>query len=81
MLKKIINISCKEATMLALKKEANDISVLENFKLGLHFSICNGCQRFASQSKLIGDNAKNSSVYIAAVMDAQRKNNIKKMLV
>ncbi|MFN0083434.1 MAG: hypothetical protein ACKVOM_13070 [Ferruginibacter sp.] len=81
MLKEIINISCKEATMLALKKEENEISGLENFKLQLHFFICNGCKRFASQSKLIGDNAKNSTVYMTTAMDAQRKNDIKKMLV
>ena len=75
-----MNISCRKATMLTIKKEANETSVFENMKLSLHFSICDGCKRFASQSKLIGENAQHLDKHTDVVMAVQKKIAIKKML-
>ncbi len=57
------------------------ILFFENVKLKVYFLICNGCKGFAAQSKLIGENAKNSDRYINAAMVLEKKNNILKMMI
>ncbi len=57
------------------------ILFFENVKFKVHFSICNGCKRFAAQSKLVGENAKNSNRYINAALALEKKNNILKMMI
>jgi hypothetical protein len=57
------------------------ILFFENVKFKVHFSICNSCKRFAAQSTLIGENAKNANRYINAAMVLEKKNNILKMMI
>ena len=80
MLKKLMNLTCFQATFLTSKKEAKQTSILENIKLILHQSICSGCKRFAAQSKIIGDNAKNATDFDEAKLSDKQKVIIKELL-
>ena len=80
MLKKLMNITCLQATLLTSKKEAHQTSFLENIKLALHQSICTGCKRFAMQSKFIADNAKNAADFNEKKLSQQKKIIIKKLM-
>jgi hypothetical protein len=80
MLKKLMNITCLQATLLTSKKEAGQNSFMENVKLALHHSICTGCKRFALQSKFITDNAKNSADFNEEKLSPQKKIIIKDLM-
>ena len=80
MLKKIMNISCLQATFLSSKKEAGQTTFVENIKLSLHFSICTGCKMFASQSKIISKNAKNASEFSEETLSLEKKKSIKELM-
>ena len=80
MIKKLMNITCQQATFLTSKKEARQISVVENIKLALHFSICEGCKSFASQTKFIGMNAKHAGSFTEAKLSLQKKMIIKELM-
>lgn len=80
MLKKLMNITCLQATLLNSKKEAEQTSFMENIKLALHHSICTGCKIFALQSKFIANNAKNAADFNAAKLSPQKKIVIKELM-
>lgn len=80
MLKKLMNITCHQATLLTSKKEAGQTTFIENIKLNIHFSICNGCKRFAKQSQFIADNAKNAADFNTETLSQQKKIIIKEMM-
>ncbi len=80
MLKKLMNITCLQATLLSSKKEAGQTSFMENIKLTLHYSICTGCKRFAKQSKFISENARNSADFNDDKLSPQRKIIIKQLM-
>jgi hypothetical protein len=80
MLKKLMNITCLQATLLTSKKEARQTSFMENIKLTIHYSICQGCKRFAEQSKFIGKNARNSAEFNEEKLSPQKKIIIKELI-
>ncbi len=80
MLKKIFELSCKQATFLASKKEAGKTSFFENLKLKLHYKICTGCKLFDEQTTLIGKNAKHTHKYTDSEMSAEKKQKIKELM-
>ena len=45
--------NCKQATLLALKKEEGKISIAERVKLFYHLSYCSYCRNFVKQSSII----------------------------
>jgi hypothetical protein len=45
--------NCKEATLLSLKKEVGEISLIERARLNYHLWYCSYCRRFAHQSSII----------------------------
>ena len=51
-LKNIIH-NCKQATLLSLKKEEQQLSFKEHFQLGIHLLFCDACKQFIKQSQLI----------------------------
>lgn len=51
-------LDCKQATLLALKKEAGTISLPERAKLFYHLLYCVYCRRFVKQSAIINDIGK-----------------------
>ncbi len=53
MKKNFINISCKEATQLILKKEEGKLSIGQRVQLSLHLLICDLCKSFNLQNKWI----------------------------
>lgn len=57
-------ISCKEATMLTLKKEEGKLSLIERLKLKLHLGMCKFCTLFSIQSKYLSDHAKHMDEHI-----------------
>lgn len=50
--------NCKQATMLALKKEEKRISVFERILLACHLLYCDPCKRFIKQSEIINEAGK-----------------------
>lgn len=46
-------LNCKQATILALKKEEGKISISERIKLSYHLLYCRFCRRFVKQSSVI----------------------------
>lgn len=50
--------NCKQATMLALKKEENKISLFERTKLAYHLHYCDPCKKFIKQSAIINEAGK-----------------------
>ncbi|MEO5999657.1 MAG: hypothetical protein ABIN89_22870 [Chitinophagaceae bacterium] len=55
--------NCKQATMLALKKEENKISLFERMKLAYHLHYCDPCKRFIKQSEIINNAGKKFNDY------------------
>lgn len=50
-------ISCKEATLLSLKKEEGKLSIIERLKLRMHLNMCKVCEFFSLQTKFITKHA------------------------
>ena len=75
-----MNITCLQATLLISKKEAGQTSVLENIKLAIHFSICNGCKSFSKQTRFITTNAKNAAKFNNEKLSPEKKTIIKELL-
>ena len=50
-------LSCKEATMLASKKEEGKITLMERLKLAIHYAMCIYCKRFAQHTRIIAGKA------------------------
>ncbi|MDR6403554.1 hypothetical protein J2781_000458 [Chryseobacterium geocarposphaerae] len=58
MLKKIIHIiflPCSEATLLMEKRNAENISPKENWKLNLHLKICKWCRAYKEKLEILDD--------------------------
>ncbi|SEW32574.1 hypothetical protein SAMN05421841_2311 [Chryseobacterium wanjuense] len=58
MLKKLIHIiflPCSEATLLMEKRNADDISPKENWKLNLHLKICKWCRAYKEKLEILDD--------------------------
>ncbi len=74
-MKKLLNITCKEATLLLCKKEQNALSFFEMIKLRLHMGICSMCRLFEKQSLFIKINAKHEHIH--AILNKEVKEKIK----
>lgn len=48
---KRVVFNCRRATLLSLKKEQSEISVLERVELAYHLLYCDPCRRFLAQSR------------------------------
>ncbi len=81
MLKELLEISCKQATFLASKREAGKTSIFENVKLKLHNTICDSCRLFDKQTTLISKNAKHIHNHKHVAMRPERKQAIKDMIM
>lgn len=58
MLKKLIHIiflPCSEATLLMEKRNADNISPKENWKLNLHLKICKWCRAYKEKLEILDD--------------------------
>ncbi|WP_415326394.1 hypothetical protein [Chryseobacterium sp. MMS23-Vi53] len=58
MLKKLIHIiflPCSEATLLMEKRNADNISSRENWKLNLHLKICKWCRAYKQKLEILDD--------------------------
>ncbi|MCS3529516.1 hypothetical protein [Chryseobacterium sp. JUb7] len=58
MLKKLIHIiflPCSEATLLMEKRNAENISPRENWKLNLHLKICKWCRAYKEKLEILDD--------------------------
>lgn len=75
-----MNITCLQATLLTSKKEEGQTSLLENIKLSIHFSICNGCKSFAKQTRFITRNASDAAKHTNERLSPERKIIIKKLM-
>ena len=75
---KFLNISCKKATYLLSKKEANQLSWLEKIQLHGHLTICQLCRRFDEQSRIITQNAPNLSQFVDVHLSEASKEKMKK---
>ena len=67
----MLKTSCKKATYLVAKKEANQLSWLEKIKLRGHLAICSMCRKFELQSGFISRMAKHT--HIDATLPAEIK--------
>ena len=81
MFKKLMSITCEQATFLASKKEEHKTGFIENMQLKIHHSICDGCKLFAQQSGYIGDNAKRAAEFSDENLPEEKIEKIKKILV
>ena len=52
-----LNITCKQATLLALKQEDKKLGFLNKVALWYHLSICKACKFFKIQSAFISKQA------------------------
>ena len=75
-MKKLFNITCKNATYLISKKEDGKLGLLDRLKLHLHLGICNACKLFEKQSWFIKLNAQNSHEHITASLSTEAKEKI-----
>jgi len=58
MLRKLIHIiflPCSEATLLMEKRNAENISSKENWKLSLHLKICKWCRAYKQKLEILDD--------------------------
>ncbi len=58
MLKKLIHtifLPCSEATLLMEKRNAENISPKENWKLNLHLKICKWCRAYKEKLEILDD--------------------------
>jgi hypothetical protein len=65
MLKKLIHLiflPCSEATLLMEKRNADDISPKENWKLNLHLKICKWCRAYKQKLEILDDILKRKLV-------------------
>jgi hypothetical protein len=56
-MKKLLNITCKNATYLISIKEEGKLGFIDKMKLKMHLGICSACRIFAKQSWFIKLNA------------------------
>lgn len=70
---KFLNISCKKATYLVSKKEAQKLSWLEKVRLRGHMTICSLCRRFEAQTALIGRLAKQDHPEVTLSPESKEK--------
>ena len=75
-MKKLFNITCKNATYLISKKEDRKIGLMERIKLQLHLSICSACKLFENQSWFIKFNAQHSHEHTTASLSSEAKEKI-----
>jgi len=75
-----IIISCKKATYLLSKKEAQHLSFSEKVKLRLHLFVCSFCRLFEKQSKLICSNASHAHQHNNAELSPASKEKILQLL-
>lgn len=75
-----MNITCLQATLLTSKREEGQTSFLENIKLAIHFSICNGCKSFSKQTKFITKNAKAAARFNNEKLSPEKKIIIKELM-
>ena len=71
-------LNCKEATMLASKKQEGEITLIERIKLYYHNKMCIICKRFEQQIRIISRRAKETSSDVK--MPEQAKNEIKQAI-
>ncbi len=48
-----LNIKCKEATALVLKKESSSLPLQDRFRLWMHLIICSWCRLFVKQNRML----------------------------
>ncbi len=60
-------LSCEQATYLAAKEEAGNISDAEKRRLKMHMAICNPCKRYYHQSLALSQNIRD---YVKKVKDS-----------
>ncbi|MFC4263187.1 hypothetical protein ACFOWM_09885 [Ferruginibacter yonginensis] len=80
MIKKLLNISCKQATYYTCKKDEGSTTFMEQLKLYLHLAICKTCRLFVAQTKLIQNNACHLHQHHDATLNPQKKEAIKSIL-
>lgn len=51
----ILFLPCSQATLLMEKRNAQNISGKESFKLSLHLAICKWCRAYEEKLKLLDD--------------------------
>ena len=79
-MKKLFNITCKNATYLISKKEDRKIGLIDRLKLQMHLGICSACKLFENQSWFIKLNAKHSHEHITASLSSEAKEKIETAL-
>ena len=75
-MKKLMNISCKNATYFISQKEEGEIGFLNSIKLRIHLVICTACKLFAKQSWFIKINAKHNPEHLEAFLSNEAKQKI-----
>lgn len=75
-MKKLLNISCKRATFLISKKEADKTGFLDNIKLRIHLIICNACRLFEKQNWFIKLNAHYNHEHLDITLSNEAKQKI-----
>ncbi|MBK8746824.1 MAG: hypothetical protein IPM04_02890 [Saprospiraceae bacterium] len=81
MMKKLLHVSCKKATMLVCKKEDGQLLFGDQFRLRIHLSICTACRLFAEQNKIINKSLKNKSQHLEIKLPEEKKQQIKELLI
>ncbi|HKC69055.1 MAG TPA: hypothetical protein VKG26_12545 [Bacteroidia bacterium] len=74
-----LNLCCKQATYLLLKKEEKPLSFKEEYALKFHMSICKLCRAFKIQSEIM-NNAINKNLNQMVLMPQKEKNNLKVLI-
>lgn len=71
-----VQITCKKAVELILKKEEKKLGLFERFRLARHLAICNLCKRFLHQNKLINQSLSTNRDHAITSLTNQEKESI-----
>ncbi len=58
---RLFGITCDEATMICDKSQYKESTLLERFKLQLHFLTCKNCKEYVKQNNLLTRVFKNEA--------------------
>lgn len=50
-----LKITCEEATLICTKSQYGEATLLDKFKLNLHFVYCKICRKFSKQNSQLSD--------------------------
>jgi hypothetical protein len=73
-------LNCEKATLLAVKNQECPLGFKEQLILKFHLSLCDACQNFVTQSKLISNFLNQFPTNFSKKMSETKKNELQELI-